>query len=216
MVHIFVDDSNTIAWSQDIGAAQCLPRRKFSIRFCGLCGTVIYDNIANAKQGRPMLEHPVTTCYFILFYFIFYLLKKQYCFSILLSQLPFSLGCPPPLFFISIMSQQLIMMQQSTGLHSVLNSKGKVSVDGTPKDAVCRFYFSIELNQLQLTAELSDQETKGSMHWHWQWNIERYHPKCGRPTKDVCPAFCFSPYDTIGDKITASTFSCSLQTMLEC
>lgn len=58
-----------------------------------------------------------------------------------------ALGTPSPLF--SIMSQQLIMIQLSTGLHSVLNSlniKGKVSVDGTPKDAFCRLYFSIQLN----------------------------------------------------------------------
>lgn len=109
------------------------------------------------------------------------------------------------------------MMQLSTGLHSVLNSlnnKGKVTVDGTPKDAVCRLYFSIQLNQLQLAAERSDQETKGRM--HWQRHIERYHPEYWRTSMDVCPALCFSPYDTIADQITAPTFSSSLQTSLEC
>lgn len=170
MVHIFVDDSSTIAWSQDIGAAQCLPRRKFSDQILWTVWDSYLWQYCQCQTRSPHVGPSRNNVLF--FFFFFYLLKKQVC--------------------------------------------QPVSVDGTPKDAVCRFYFSIELNQLQLTAELSDQETKGSMHWHWQWNIERYHPKCGRPAKDVCPALCFSPYDTIGDKITAPTFSCSLQTMLEC
>lgn len=86
------------------------------------------------------------------------------------------------------------MMQQSTGLHSVLNSlnnKGKVSVDGTPKDAVCKLYFNIQLNQLQLAAELSDQETKGRM--HWQQRIERYHLCVAGPSRMCAQLSAFHP-----------------------
>lgn len=148
---IFVDDSSMIARSQDIGAAQRLLRRKLSHQILGTGrDSYLWQYCqCRTRAARPVLENPVTACSFI---------AK----AVLLLRTPltttFEPWMPPPPSFFSIMSQQLIMMQLATGLHSVLNSlnsKGKVSVDGTPKDAVCRLYFSSQLNQLQLPVPLA-------------------------------------------------------------